>query len=239
MRRLKETNAVAPSVQQTVRSQTKDVTTKVAEPKKIKQADVTDGKDSKSDKLASNVSFDTPNESIVSFIKTTKEHVGKTLLAKKRDLSESKEKKSLSDIFLKQVDQSKSQSNIPSATQKHDIDKTSESNRESNVFPENEQFPSKETKRIGTNREGKKQKPKEKIANSGKELEKTVKSAHRVGGKFSSLFSNNPGVPIIGQRFVRPVNEPIFTKITFVDLNIHPFMVSTYVIIIRLMLKVK
>ncbi|KYM76369.1 hypothetical protein ALC53_13396 [Atta colombica] len=42
----------------------------------------------------------------------------------------------------------------------------------------------------------------------------------------SSLFGNNPDIPTIGQRFVKPVNEPVFTEITFADLNIHPYMIS-------------
>ena len=51
---------------------------------------------------------------------------------------------------------------------------------------------------------------------------------HRASGKMSSLFGNNPDIPTIGQRFVKPVNEPVFTEITFADLNIHPYMVSIY-----------
>lgn len=43
--------------------------------------------------------------------------------------------------------------------------------------------------------------------------------------KSSSLFGNNPQVPNIGQRLVKPVQEEIFTGITFDDLNIHPHMV--------------
>ncbi|KAJ8677157.1 hypothetical protein QAD02_012944, partial [Eretmocerus hayati] len=44
-------------------------------------------------------------------------------------------------------------------------------------------------------------------------------------GKISSLFGNNPEVPYIGQRLVRPVNENVFTADTFSDLNIHKYSV--------------
>ncbi|EZA50827.1 probable ATP-dependent RNA helicase CG8611 [Ooceraea biroi] len=231
-KKLRGTNAVTQNVQQSMRpqvSQAKDVTTKVAEPKKIEQPDVTSKKDSNSDKVSSTVSFATSNESIVSFTKATKEQLGKTLLAKKRDASGSKQKKSLSDIFSNQIksDQLKSQteSNIPNVTQKHDIDRDSESNKVFNVSPEKESFPSNKTKRIDLNKK-RKQTHKENTANIDKESNETSKSAHKAGGKSSSLFSNNPDVPIIGQRFVKPVNEPVFTEITFADLNIHPFMIS-------------
>jgi len=206
------------------------VTAKVAEQKKIEQSDVTDKKDSKSDKPARTVSFDIPNhESVVSFTKTTKEHVGKTLLAKKKDTSKNKQK-SLSDVFSNQSDQSKNQteSNTSSVTKKKEADKNSESNEEANVCPEETLLSSNEIKKIDLSKR-KKQKYKEKTAKN-KKSDETSNSAHRINGKSSSLFGNNPDIPIIGQRFVKPVDEPIFTKITFADLNIHPFMVSSMVV---------
>ncbi|XP_015126837.1 probable ATP-dependent RNA helicase DDX31 isoform X2 [Diachasma alloeum] len=45
-------------------------------------------------------------------------------------------------------------------------------------------------------------------------------------GKVSSLFGNNPDVPTIGQRLVKPVHETVFSERKFSDLGVHPFMVS-------------
>ncbi|XP_063972541.1 probable ATP-dependent RNA helicase DDX31 [Diachasmimorpha longicaudata] len=45
-------------------------------------------------------------------------------------------------------------------------------------------------------------------------------------GKVSSLFGNNPDVPTIGQRLVKPVQETVFSKTKFNDLEVHPFMVA-------------
>jgi hypothetical protein len=216
----------ARNAQQAVRSQTKDVAAKAAKQKKIEQLDVTDKKDSKSDKPDRTVSFDIPNESVVSFTKTTKEHVGKTLLARKKDTSKNKQK-SLSDIFSNQSDQSKNQtkSNISSVTKNYEAAKNSESTEEANVCPKEKPLPVNEIKSIDSNKR-KKQKYKEKTTNN-KKSDETSKPGHRVSGKASSLFGNNPDIPVIGQRFVKPVDEPIFTEITFADLNIHSFMVST------------
>ncbi|XP_014223293.1 probable ATP-dependent RNA helicase DDX31 [Trichogramma pretiosum] len=49
---------------------------------------------------------------------------------------------------------------------------------------------------------------------------------HSKSGKISSLFGNNPIVPHIGQRFVRPIDEKVFTAEKFSDLNIHPHAVA-------------
>ena len=45
-------------------------------------------------------------------------------------------------------------------------------------------------------------------------------------GKISSLFGNNPEVPNIGQRLVKPVNEVVFSKTAFSDLGLHAYTVS-------------
>ncbi|KAK7793304.1 hypothetical protein R5R35_007629 [Gryllus longicercus] len=46
-------------------------------------------------------------------------------------------------------------------------------------------------------------------------------------GKFTSLFGNNPEIPAVPRRAVRPVQEPIFSDENFSDLPIHKFLVST------------
>ncbi|XP_026725815.1 probable ATP-dependent RNA helicase CG8611 [Trichoplusia ni] len=48
----------------------------------------------------------------------------------------------------------------------------------------------------------------------------------RSGGWISSLFKNNPQVPRIGQRAVKPIVEKVFAGQTFSDLNIHPHTVA-------------
>ncbi|GLG99734.1 Probable ATP-dependent RNA helicase CG8611 [Gryllus bimaculatus] len=43
-------------------------------------------------------------------------------------------------------------------------------------------------------------------------------------GKFTSLFGNNPEIPAVPRRAVRPVQEPIFSDENFSDLPIHKFL---------------
>ncbi|XP_053601512.1 probable ATP-dependent RNA helicase DDX31 [Plodia interpunctella] len=48
----------------------------------------------------------------------------------------------------------------------------------------------------------------------------------RSGGWISSLFKNNPDVPHIGQRAVKPLVEKVFAGKIFADLDIHPHTVA-------------
>ncbi|KAL4706834.1 hypothetical protein ACJJTC_010068 [Scirpophaga incertulas] len=48
----------------------------------------------------------------------------------------------------------------------------------------------------------------------------------RSGPWISSLFKNNPDIPQIGQRAVKPLVEKVFAGTTFADLNIHPHSVA-------------
>lgn len=48
----------------------------------------------------------------------------------------------------------------------------------------------------------------------------------RSGGWISSLFKNNPQVPRIGQRAIKPIVEQVFAGKTFSDLDIHPHSVA-------------
>lgn len=45
--------------------------------------------------------------------------------------------------------------------------------------------------------------------------------------KTSKLFANNPEVPAVPKRAVQPIQVDVFSKKTFQDLNLHPFMVKT------------
>lgn len=53
-----------------------------------------------------------------------------------------------------------------------------------------------------------------------------LKQKQRSGAWISSLFKNNPDVPRMGQRAVKPVVEKVFAGKTFEDLNLHPHIVS-------------
>lgn len=44
--------------------------------------------------------------------------------------------------------------------------------------------------------------------------------------QIAALFKNNPEIPKIGQRHVKPVDEKLFSGKNFADLNIHPFNVA-------------
>lgn len=54
----------------------------------------------------------------------------------------------------------------------------------------------------------------------------SLKQKPRSGGWISSLFKNNPDVPRMGQRAVKPVVEKVFAGTTFSDLDIHPHSVA-------------
>lgn len=221
-KKLKETNVVTRNAQSQILPRVKDTMAK-AESGKIKQSDERDKKNLKSNKVLSLANSDITNEQMVSFTKVTKQHIGETLLAKKRNTS-IEQKKSLSDIFSGQL---KNESNKIELNVSRDIDKDSKLNEKSEIVTE--KSPTlKVTERIDILNKRDKKKRKGKIINNNRESDKTPK-LHKAGGKISSLFGNNPDVPTIGQRIVKPVDEPVFTKITFADLDIHPYMVNTYI----------
>lgn len=45
--------------------------------------------------------------------------------------------------------------------------------------------------------------------------------------KMESLFKNNPDVPVVGQRFVKPLNEIVFTGLPMNSIGLHPHLVKT------------
>lgn len=53
-----------------------------------------------------------------------------------------------------------------------------------------------------------------------------VKQKPRSGGWISSLFKNNPDVPRIGQKAVKPIVEKVFTVQTFSELDLHPHSIA-------------
>lgn len=219
-KKLKEANVVTRNTQSQILPRVKDT---MAKSGKIKQSDEKDKKDLKSNKVSSLANSDITNEQMVSFTKITKQHIGETLLAKKRNTL-IEQKKSLSDIFSGRL---KNESNKIELNVSHDIDTDNKLNEKSEIVTEKSPI-LKVTEKIDILNKRDKKKRKGKIVNNNRESDKTPK-LHKAGGKISSLFGNNPDVPTIGQRIVKPVDEPVFTKITFADLDIHPYMVNTYI----------
>ncbi|XP_029166347.1 probable ATP-dependent RNA helicase DDX31 isoform X2 [Nylanderia fulva] len=211
-KKLKKANAVTPNAQPQILSRVKDVTMKKedAVSEKIKQSNLTDQKNLKSNKA----NADSTNEQTISFAKVTKQNIGETLLARKRDTL-IEQKKSLSDIFGSQ---------LKNVSKTHDIDKDNKLNNKSKIIPEKSTLETTETIEISNKKNEKKHKRKN--VNNYRESNKIPKLMPKTGGKISSLFGNNPDVPTIGQRSVKPVDEPVFTEITFADLDVHSFMIS-------------
>lgn len=54
-------------------------------------------------------------------------------------------------------------------------------------------------------------------------IDRPMKSAK----KMESLFKNNPEVPVIGQRFVKPLNEIVFTGLPMNSIGLHPHLVKS------------
>lgn len=57
--------------------------------------------------------------------------------------------------------------------------------------------------------------------------DKHTKFAPKTPKKSESLFKNNPEVPIVGQRFVKPLNEIVFTGLPMNSIGLHPHLVKT------------
>ncbi|XP_029366876.1 probable ATP-dependent RNA helicase DDX31 isoform X2 [Echeneis naucrates] len=60
-----------------------------------------------------------------------------------------------------------------------------------------------------------------------REQEEAVKEAGRSSIKTSSLFKNNPDIPVIHRPAVSQVKEKIFSSDSFSDLDLHPHLVAT------------
>nr|XP_031840983.1 probable ATP-dependent RNA helicase DDX31 [Nomia melanderi] len=198
--------------------------------------------------LSSSVSEDS-KAPVISFTKVTKENFGKTLLARKRVIKDTDSKKTLSSIFSKEAEPQNTEVSLLSSLKRLDRDEDIVPKKKSKVEQEE---PSSVTKEVGRNNKKKKklkeqktsssvvekidvgvkkkkrhiEKSTDKPDNEEKEEKKANVTHKSIGGKISSLFGHNPEIPNIGQRFVKPINEPVFTGTTFKDLNIHPFMIS-------------
>lgn len=61
---------------------------------------------------------------------------------------------------------------------------------------------------------------------SNEDVDEIDKDRSRHGPvKITSLFGNNPEIPNIPHRAVKPVKEAVFSESSFKDLEIHPYMV--------------
>lgn len=172
----------------------------------------------------SNKINDISNNPIISFTKTTKENYGKSILARKRKIIDTNSKRTLSSIFSRQSE-SEDVSLLNSLKKIQQEQSEKKDQKESNE--ESKKISNSSEKINFDKKKKKKQIEKFKTDNDNNiEDDKNIHFSHKSLGKISSLFGHNPEIPNIGQRLVKPINEPIFTGTTFTDLNIHPFMVS-------------
>lgn len=79
-------------------------------------------------------------------------------------------------------------------------------------------FDKKKNKNNDDNYEKKERKPRNNEAEPPQK-----KSIH---AQISALFRNNPEIPKIGQRLVKPINERVFSGLHFENLNIHSFSIA-------------
>ncbi|XP_012270230.1 probable ATP-dependent RNA helicase CG8611 [Orussus abietinus] len=193
------------------------------------------------DTTASNVINQNLDKSIVSFTKPTKENFVKPLLVRKQNVAGTNEKKSLSDIFSKESSPKDNNSGLLDLKRMFDkvatdpqITKQKLKHSEK-IFLKSDlgKLESNNPKQIvnrkifnrGEDNNGRTRKKNMRENKAGKQDTESTKP-HWSKGKASYLFSNNPEIPIIGQRFVKPVNEQVFTGQKFSDLDVHAFMVS-------------
>ncbi|XP_014214251.1 probable ATP-dependent RNA helicase CG8611 [Copidosoma floridanum] len=166
------------------------------------------------------------SEPLVKFTKPTAESIGQTILAKKRKVDGTEPKKSLSSIFKFGSSDKKLEADTKLLKP---ISHTDESNQKAVNTDKIFTFQSDAVHSEKTNNLGKKfKKLKDKIEKN-KNVKKDFKAANshsRPSNKISSLFGNNPEVPNIGQRLVKPVNEKVFTIEKFSELGIHAYAVS-------------
>ncbi|CAL7947798.1 unnamed protein product [Xylocopa violacea] len=232
--KLKATSAVSQNQSSVVQKKVeKQANIKRKEPQqKVPKAPIkVNESDNKTDKSLSNKTDEVFNEPIISFTKVTKENFGKTLLAKKRNTVD--KKKTLSSIFSKQTKSENKDVSLLDSFKNVKQDEDVPKNKNQQEFEEKSKKVSDTSEKLNI---GKKKKKKQ-IEKSKDGNENTVEDkknahfSHKSFGKISSLFSHNPQVPNIGQRLVKPINEPVFTftkrlGVTFTDLNVHPFMIS-------------
>ncbi|OXU24684.1 hypothetical protein TSAR_005180 [Trichomalopsis sarcophagae] len=170
---------------------------------------------------------DAPGETLVQFTKPTKENALKTILAKKRKSDTGEPKKSLSSIFKtsSSTDSNLLKNSNNVAKEKTDTKFTNDKQKAGPTHSNTVSFNSE------SNPIKKFKKSRDKVdkfnKNNGEKKEMNERPRPQQGsGKISSLFGHNPTIPNIGQRFVKPVNEKVFSAEKFGDLGIHAYAVQ-------------
>ncbi|KOC66056.1 putative ATP-dependent RNA helicase [Habropoda laboriosa] len=221
----------SPIVQKKLKTKSQSVNTERKESKQevVKASIKVDKNAAKSNRSLSNRNDEVSNEPVISFAKVTKDNFGKTLFAKKRNITDANSKKTLSSIFSKQETSENKQvsllNSLKRVEQEEDVpEKKSQLEEFKKLKFEASKESSTTTEKLNLGR--KKKRKDETENNSNVEDNKNTHISHKSGGKISSLFGHNPDIPNIGQRLVKPINEPVFTGTTFADLNVHPFMIS-------------
>lgn len=177
------------------------------------------------------------SDNIVQFIKNKSGNEPKATVIRKRNDNSSGQKKSLSEIFSNtsgKVDSDSSTFNFGNVTKSEsDLQiSVSKFKNEGNFKNKKTNIHEREGKRF--NSEVRTNKRNERNDRSNKKFKgKDERVVNRNSGKVSSLFGNNPDVPNIGQRFVKPVQENVFSGINFSDLNIHPYSVCIFIYFIN------
>ncbi|XP_066594785.1 ATP-dependent DNA helicase DDX31 [Prorops nasuta] len=179
---------------------------------------------------SNNTNTDTP---ILTFSKVPKKSIGKPLLVKKRDDKSSGLKRSLNELFSSHSESFSKVNESNLLDIKLNVDKQEEPetkknndfngqdrNVKKNIDKKNREANVKPPKQLNV-----KNKKYQKMVSFVEERESKAPNNFNKG-KISSLFGNNPEIPNIGQRLVKPVNEAVFTEKTFSDFGIHPYTVS-------------
>ncbi|XP_051153338.1 probable ATP-dependent RNA helicase DDX31 [Leptopilina boulardi] len=165
-------------------------------------------------------------QNIVKFVKTNNDNEIKATLIRKKNVNSNGEKKSLSDVFSinsEKTDSDKLPFKFGNLSKNNNEEKMdSNFNREDNFGNKK----NREEKKFNSDFRTNKYNEKNNDRTNKKFKGKVERIMNKPTGKISSLFGNNPDVPNIGQRYVKPVQENVFSGINFSDLDIHPFSVS-------------
>ena len=189
----------------------------------------------------SNDKLSSDSQAIVKFVKNTKENTNKPTVLKKKS-SDSKDQKSLSDIFSTGSNKSDSNFSVSSLASPEILSKN-ESKSDSEIqkistwkpkaqgtFQNKNNFGERKEKQIEYDKKRNKYREKNERTNK-KSAGNNERVMKKPTGKISSLFGNNPEVLSMGQRFVKPVQEKVFSGINFSDLEIHAYSVRISMIL--------
>lgn len=169
------------------------------------------------------------SQNIVQFVKNKNENEIKATVVRKRNVNFNSEKKSLSAVFStnsEKVDNDDSSifkfGNL-SKNNNDDLQISASNFKEKDCWKNKKNFHEQKELKFDFKR-NKQQNDRQNKKFKGKDEHLMNKSS----GKISSLFGNNPEVPNIGQRYVKPVQENVFSGINFSDLDIHPYSVCIF-----------